>query len=156
MKSKNFKELWHNMKSASFTTSRANLLKDLIDLTIKMFIIKPLMNLISGGGRHGGSRPAPNMRRRRRLGRRAWPRTGQAAARQQGLHRRRQPPHGAANDSGPMIGSLTINNDFRGADPPASVARSRRAWTSCEREFPGMIVGNDGRRRRERASCGGR
>jgi uncharacterized protein (TIGR02594 family) len=140
MKSKNFKELWHNMGAVVHDVF-AQILKDLIDLTIKMFIIKPLMDMISGGTGFGGVKFATGTEYA--PGGAAW--VGEHGPEMVQLPRgskvftaatsRRM----AANDSGPMIGSLTLNNDFRGADPSA-VSSINARLDQLERDFPGLVV----------------
>jgi hypothetical protein len=49
----------------------------------------------------------------------------------------------AANDTGPMIGSVVINGDFRGADPAAVDAIQGRL-DQMEAELPGRIVATMG------------
>lgn len=136
LKSKNFKELWHNIKGV-FHDVAASILKDLIDLTIKMLIIRPIMNLITGAPAFAtGTEYAP--------GGMAWV----------GEHGKElvQMPRGAkvftasesrrmaaANDGGPSIGSISIAADFRGVDPD-SVARIQTRLDQMERELPGKIV----------------
>lgn len=140
MKSKNLKELWHNFGSLVHDVAQ-QILKDLIDLAIKMFVIKPIMNLIAGsaGGFATGTEYFP--------GGTAW--VGEHGPELVRLPRgskihtaadsRRM---AAANDAGPPV-SLTNYNDFRGADPSAVAAISERL-DQMEADLPRRIVSTMG------------
>jgi uncharacterized protein (TIGR02594 family) len=140
MKSKNFHDLWKNMKSVAhdFATT---LLKDLIDLTIKMFIIKPLLNMITGGtgtigGFATGTEYAP--------GGAAW--VGEHGPELVNMPRgakvftAAESRRMAANDGGGLsIGTISIVGDFRGADPGAVAGINARLDQMQER-LPSQII----------------
>jgi uncharacterized protein (TIGR02594 family) len=144
LKSKNFKELWSNIKGV-FHDVAMSILKDLIDMAIKMFIIRPIMNLITGGA---GGTPAFATGTEYFGGGAAW--VGEHGPELVRLPRGSKVHTAAdsrrlaaANDRGPMIGNVTIQADFRGADPAAVGAISQRI-DQLEQNFSGMVVATMG------------
>lgn len=147
MKSENLSDLWKNLGSVIHDFAQ-QLLKDLLDLAIKMFILKPLMNMIAGGGMGGGFATGTEYFR----GGAAW--VGENGPELVSLPRGSKIHTAAAsrrmaaasNDQG--IGSVTINADFRGADA-ASVDAIQGRLDDMETRMPGMIVAtmNDARER---------
>lgn len=140
MKSKNFHDLWKNMKSVIHDFA-ATLLKDLIEMTIKMMIIKPLMNLITGGSAAGV--PAFATGTEYFSGGTAW--VGEHGPelvrlpRGSKVHTAADSARmAAANDTGTGL-SLVVNNDFRGAAPEAVGALMERV-DQMERNLQTTIV----------------
>jgi hypothetical protein len=103
----------------------------------------------TGRRRHARVRHRHRIFRRRRPGSASMAPNWSPAARQQGPHRRRQPPHGGRQRQRPddRQPDVTIQRDFRGADPRRS--RDQPAHGPAGTELPGMIVAtmNDARDR---------
>ncbi len=146
MNSKSLKDFWKNLGGVVHSVAQ-QILQDLMDLAIKMFIIKPIMDLLGVGTGSAGSNFAGG-----------FATGGMIPAGMFGIVGERGPepviatPHGArvlpnsslqstlggGSGRGPSL-SIVNHNDFRGADP-ASVAAINSRLDQMEAELPGRVV----------------
>jgi uncharacterized protein (TIGR02594 family) len=137
MNSKSLKDLWHNLKGV-FHDTAAQILKDLIDLTIKMLIIRPILSAL-------GMSPTPGFATGTEYfaGGRAW--VGEhgpemvTLPRGSKIHSASASSRMAANDAGGPPISITNYNDFRGAEPQAVDAINQRV-DALAAAVPGMAI----------------